>query len=402
MPVAKLRQSPQNSAIYNLPIDRGKPVRQVIDHHLRIRGSKVLSTNPVRGPTHARRFDVSTRLVRPLPAPATVDLSIITYSSGRESVVGYEEESVAVCICTRERPKMLRACLDSLITQVPPQGWTITLIVVENDHRPRCIDIVAEVKKSAPYPIEYVNETELGIPFARNTAIATSRKLGAKWIAFIDDDEVAEQDWLVRMCHRAGHFGVDVVQGPFRQEYPAETPDWFPRRSLAVRESGEALRTASTNNVMFHHSLFEKPGLGLRFDTRLRFTGGSDADFFSRANQRGARIVWEQSAVVSESVPPSRLRLSWQLKRAFRVATNATEGELQRRGFILTFIKRTPKNLLRLMRGAILLPLLLLWPLGASFRRLTFLGMKSCASGLGGFAGLTPFRLEPYRLIDGE
>ncbi len=362
----------------------------------------MLSTTRAWQLTHARRLAVSTHLAKPLPAPAIGHLNIIKEPSGREDIVGYGEERVAVCVCTRNRPKMLRACLDSLITQVPPQGWTVTLIVVENSHRPYCSDIVAEVKKSAPYPIEYVNETELGIPFARNAAIEASRALGAEWIAFIDDDEVAEQDWLVRMCHRAGHFGVDVVQGPSRQEYPAETPDWFPRRPLAVRENGETLRTASTNNVMFHHSLLEEPGLGLRFDTRFRFTGGSDSDFFNRATQRGARIVWEQSAVVSESVPPSRLRLSWQLKRAFRVATNATEGELQRRGFILTFIKRTPKNLLRLMRSAMLLPLLLLWPLGASFRRLAFFGLKSGASGLGGFVGLTQFRAEPYRLTDGK
>jgi hypothetical protein len=61
-----------------------------------------------------------------------------------------------------------------------------------------------------------------------------------------------------------------------------------------------------------------------------------------------------------------------------------------------------PKNLLRLIRGVALLPVMLLWPLGAPFRRLAFIGMKSCASGLGGFAGLTPFRVEPYRLIEGE
>jgi len=371
----------------------------------------VLGTTPVRGLTHARRLRelaharrlaVSTHLAKPLPAPATGHLNIVKESSGREDIVAYGEESVAVCVCTRERPKMLRACLDSLITQVPPQGWTVALIVVENNHRPRCIDIVEEVRKGAPYSVVYVNETEIGIPFARNTAIETSRKLGAKWTAFIDDDGVAEQDWLVRMCHRAGHFGVDVVQGPLRYEYPAETPDWLPRRLLPVRKSDKILRTASTNNVMLHHSLLEEPGLGLRFDTHFRFTGGSDSDFFSRASQLGARIVWEQSAVISETVPPSRLRLSWQLKRAFRVATNATEVERRRSGFIPTLIKRTPKNLLRLMRGAALLPLALFWPLGASFRRLAFLGMKSCASGLGGFAGLTPFRTEPYRLIDGE
>jgi len=313
-----------------------------------------------------------------------------------------ERASVAVCVCTRHRPKMLRACLDSLVAQVPPEGWAIALIVVENDDGPRCFDIVAEVKKSAPYSVEYVNETELGIPFARNAAIEASRALGAEWIAFIDDDEVAEPDWLVRLCGRAEQDGVDAIQGPSRYEYPPGTPDWLPRRPLARRENGQVLRTASTNNVMFRRMLTEEAGLGLRFDPSLRFTGGSDSDFFNRATQRGARIVWEQSAVVSEIVPQSRLRLGWQLKRAFRVATNTSEGELRRRGFMRTFIRRMPKNLLRLIRGVALLPVMLLWPLGAPFRRLAFTGMKSCASGLGGFAGLTPFRLEPYRLIEGE
>jgi hypothetical protein len=168
------------------------------------------------------------------------------------------------------------------------------------------------------------------------------------------------------------------------------------------RENGQVLRTAATNNVMFCRMLTEEAGLGLRFDPSFRFTGGSDADFFTRATQGGARIVWEQSAVVSETVPQSRLRLSWQLKRAFRIATNASEGELRRCGFMRTFMRRMPKNLLRLLRGVALLPVMLLWPVGAPFRRLAFIGMKSCASGLGGFAGLTPFRVEPYRLIDGE
>ena len=297
---------------------------------------------------------------------------------------------------------MLRACLDSLIAQVPPEGWAIALIVVENDDGPRCFDIVAEVKKSAPYSVEYVNETELGIPFARNAAIEASRALGAEWVAFIDDDEVAEPDWLVRLCGRAQQDGVDVIQGPIRYEYPPGTPDWLLRWPLMRRENGQVLRTAATNNVMFRRTLTEEVGLGLRFDPSFRFTGGSDGDFFTRATQRGARIVWEQSAAVSETVPQSRLRLGWQLKRAFRIATDTSEGELRRRGFMRTFMRKMPKNLLRLIRGVALLPVMLLWPLGAPFRRLAFIGMKSCASGLGGFAGLTPFRVEPYRLIDGE
>jgi succinoglycan biosynthesis protein ExoM len=316
--------------------------------------------------------------------------------------IAMSEHSVAICVCTRRRPKMLRACLDSLIAQTPPEGWAIALIVVENDDNPCCANIVADFQKRAPYLIEYFNETEVGIPFARNAAIESVQALGSEWIAFIDDDELAEPDWLLRLCGRSEQAGVDAVQGAARYEYPSQSPDWLPHRALASRESGQILRTASTNNVMFRRTLTEDDGLGLRFDPRFRFTGGSDSDFFSRATENGACIVWEQLAVVSEIVPHSRLRLGWQLKRAFRVATNASEGELRRRGFMRALLRRMPKNVVRLITGTALLPLTLLWPLGAPLRRIAFSGMKRLASGLGGLAGLTSFRLEPYRLTDGH
>ncbi len=310
--------------------------------------------------------------------------------------------SVAVCVCTRRRPKMLRACLDSLIVQVPPESWAITLIVVENDDSPHCVDIIAAVKEKSPYSIKFLNEMDIGIPLARNRAIETAQALGVEWIAFIDDDEVAEADWLARLCGRAEQHGVDVVQGPSVYKYPSGTPDWLPRRSLPRRENGQILRTASTNNVMFRRALIEEAGLGLRFDLRFRFTGGSDVDFFNRATERGVRIVWEQSAIVSQSVPQSRLSLGWQLKRAFRVGANKSEFGLRQRGLLWSLMKQTPKNVFRLTKGVVLLPLVVLWPFGSPFRRVAFLGMKNCASAFGGFSGFTPFRMEPYRSIDGE
>ncbi len=316
--------------------------------------------------------------------------------------MGTDPHSAAVCVCTRRRPEMLRACLDSLIAQVPPEGWTVTLIVVENDDKPRCIDIVSEVKKRTSYPIKYANETDLGIPQARNRAIDASRALGAEWVAFIDDDEVADPDWLVCLCRRAEQDGVDVVHGALRNEYPPETPDWLPRRLLTVRENGKILQTASTANVMFRLALTEQAGFKLRFDTSLRFTGGEDLDFFHRATERGARIVWEQSAVVSEIIRPSRVRLGWQLERAFWIALINSATERRRHGLTRAFIRKLPKSLSRLIKAVVLIPFVVLWPVGAPFRRVAFKAMKSCASGLGGLAGLTPFRVEPYRVIDGQ
>ena len=321
---------------------------------------------------------------------------------GRQSTHIDTERSVTVCVCTRRRPQLLRACLNSLIAQKPPAGWHVSLLVIENDNSARSEAIYAEARTRASWllAMEYVLETEIGIPFARNRALDSVSALKTDWIAFIDDDEVAEADWLAVMCAAAERSGVDGVQGPVRRVYPDGTPDWLRRVSLRILPSGEPLDSVGTGNVMFRRILADRVG---GFDTWFRFSGGEDRDFFFRAIDSGAHIIWEQSAVVSETVVPSRMTIRWQLAHAFRTALMANHIRTRRHGLGWVLVHRLPRNVTRIISGALFLPLVLLWPCGALIRRASFLCMRNLAKGFGGFAGiLFRFRMDSYRTVDGH
>lgn len=308
---------------------------------------------------------------------------------------------VCIAVCTRARPKMLRACLRSLAGQQPPPGWTLAILVIENDPRPGCASVVEEESPNSSWPIHYAHEPELGIPIARNTAVRMALGLKAGWLAFIDDDEVASPEWMGKLCNKAAQQGVDIVNGPVHYQYPVNTPGWFHRR--ATTESEMKAGSLATNNVLVRASLFEEGGLGLRFNEGMRYTGGSDGEFFRRAISLGATSAWCGDASVIETVPESRLTLKWQLSRAFRTASNVVEIELQQKGVLRAVLQRVPKNIFRLIGGSLHAPIILLWPTQLpGIQRLGFKGMKSVASALGGLARFFGFRPQPYKQIDGE
>lgn len=308
---------------------------------------------------------------------------------------------VCIAVCTRARPKMLRACIRSLVLQQPPAGWNLAILVIENDPNPGCASVVEEEARSASWPIYYTHEPELGIPIARNTAVRKALELKAGWIAFIDDDEIAIPEWIGKLCSKATQEGVDIVNGPVQYQYPAKTPNWFQRRAATGTETRAG--SLATNNVLVRSSLFEENGLGLRFNEGMRFTGGSDGEFFRRAVDLGATAAWCADASVIETVPENRLTLKWQLSRAFRTASNTVEVELAQKGVLRAALKRAPKNLLRLIGGGLYAPIILLWPTNLpAIQRLGFKGLKSMASALGGLSRFFGFRPQPYRQMDGE
>jgi succinoglycan biosynthesis protein ExoM len=67
-------------------------------------------------------------------------------------------------------------------------------------------------------------------------------------------------------------------------------------------------------NVIVRGSLMRaEPG---PFDERYGLTTGEDGDLLARLVRKGARIVWDDEAVVNEPVEPARLSLHWLLQRA--------------------------------------------------------------------------------------
>jgi succinoglycan biosynthesis protein ExoM len=316
---------------------------------------------------------------------------------------GGEGMRVLIVICTRQRPRLLDACLASVCAQRRLDGVEMQIAVIENNDRLSCREQIERHSRDSGIPIHAVLEPELGIPFVRNRCGIFAAENGFDWALYIDDDETAEPDWFATMVEAARRFDADVLYGRVVPVYPEDAPLWMIEPAVNKRPTGALLTKAEGHNTMVRTRVFRDDGLALRFDTSLRFAGGSDTDFFSRVHAAGGRIVWVGEAVVNEITPPNRLTLKWQLKRAFRVAISIAVLHEKQRGRGAAVRRTIVKGAGRLLGGLVRLPLALVAvALPDAGRRWGFQALKQVASGLGSFAFLVGIRPQPYRQVDGN
>jgi succinoglycan biosynthesis protein ExoM len=308
---------------------------------------------------------------------------------------------VAVCICTRARPQMLRRCLASVRSQrIDAARLRMRVIVVDNNPEPTARSIVDELSAGEPGR-SYVHCPEPGIPIARNAAIRAALQAGADYIAFLDDDEVAPQSWLASLMAALEAAGADAVQGSVRRCRLDDAVDLTGCDSCAP--AWETSETLATCNVLFKAWLAE-PALALRFDESMQFTGGSDREFFMRAGKHGARLVLVHGAEVLEDVHAGRQSLAYQAARAYAAGSNFFERVVKNEPaatavarIVARLVDRAITGLAKLIAAAALL---------MALRRVSALTQwrKGCAALCFAAGCITPVagvRAHPYRRVQG-
>ncbi|MAA99539.1 MAG: hypothetical protein CMN87_09085 [Stappia sp.] len=314
---------------------------------------------------------------------------------------------LCVAICTRERPRLLRECLNSVVSQEVPEWVSADVVVVENHDRETSRGVCEEVSRESGWTIHYVLEPELGIPFARDRCGVFAEAAGYDRVLYVDDDEVAHAGWLKTMTEATRSHPAEVHYGRVLYTFPPQTPAWMLPKQVNKRATGTVLTKAEGHNTLVETRVFRDPdkgGLGLHFDGSMRFTGGSDTDFFTRVHDAGGRIIWIGEAVVEELVPENRIRLGWQLNRTFRVAGNISRLHEKRSGRAAAMRRSLVKGLGRLFGGLLFeTPLaIVMMVTPARGKRQAFKAAKQIASGLGSLAYLTGFQAQPYRKVDGN
>ena len=228
-----------------------------------------------------------------------------------------ESDHITVCICTYKRPQQLERLLVSLSKQATRTSFKYSIVAVDNDRLQSAMCIVSSFRGKYPVDILYINEREKNIALARNLAVRNAK---GNYLAFIDDDEVAEEDWLLKMHSSCKKYNADGVLGPVKPRYAIEPPGWILKGRLNDRrefKTGEILqnpRDTRTGNVLFKAKIFE--GTENPFDPQYGRTGGEDTDFFRRMMGKGHVFVWCNEAPVYENVPPERMKRSYFIKRA--------------------------------------------------------------------------------------
>jgi glycosyltransferase involved in cell wall biosynthesis len=248
---------------------------------------------------------------------------------------------ISVVVCTYNRAEMLGGPLESVIFQETDERFSYEIVVIDDGSTDGTENVVKEIiKKTHIVPIRYVYKEGGGIADARNRGVAEAK---GKWIAFIDDDRLAEPQWLVELYKVAIEREADCVGGTCLIDLP-DSNDLkfgpFCRSTLGELLLGDEPRRypmkvgLGTGNVLIRRKLFESIGV---FDASL-LMGGEDADFFCRCDLHGAEMWCAPKAIVHHIIPERRLRYRYFKQQSLYFGISCARIRYKYRGRLRWFL----------------------------------------------------------------
>jgi glycosyltransferase involved in cell wall biosynthesis len=233
---------------------------------------------------------------------------------------------LAVIICTFNREKLLARAIESLSRQTL-SSELFEIIVVDNGSTDNTAQIVNKLL-SANSNIKYVRENQQGLSFARNRGWRLSV---APYIAYIDDDAVADIQWAERIINafQEVHPKPDAVGGKILPIYHDPAPVWFDD-SIETHTWGEIERYLDSkqepmgfygSNMAFTRETLENLGgfsanYGMQ-GVKMRF--GEDSEFFARMGVAGKIIYYDPKLIVYHSVWNQNYKYSYIAKRFYNI-----------------------------------------------------------------------------------
>lgn len=241
---------------------------------------------------------------------------------------------ISAIICTHNRHSYLGAAIDSLLVQDFPDNFEI--VVVDNassdfetpgSSKTRTRQVV---EARLPNPLlKYIWEPELGLSVARNRG---AKEAGSEILAYLDDDAVAESDWL-RVLYSAYQSNpkLAVAGGKVNLLWPSgvSPPNWLSAglaQNLGAYDLGEkciyitvAGLTPRGVNYSIRRSFLQQIG---GFDVKLgrignKLLSNEELRATELALELGWQVIYVPEALVLHNVDPSRLHKAWFIERGW-------------------------------------------------------------------------------------
>ena len=227
---------------------------------------------------------------------------------------------IAVCALTYLRPVGLARLLEELDRLTIPDDVEVQVMIVDNDPERSAEEIVRRHGSSSPSrrPSTSTNRRSWHSGGAQRS-VAAARDWRADAICFIDDDEWPEPDWLVELVSTARRTGADVVTGPVFPVFDEPPPNWILDGGYFERPRHDhdgLIDYATTSSVLIDMACIADRSEP--FDRHFGLSGGDDTHLFAELNDAGRRIAWCDRAHVYETIPATRVDLSWLLRREYR------------------------------------------------------------------------------------
>jgi len=270
----------------------------------------------------------------------------------------YNISKIDICIATNKRPYLLHKLLISLLNQECESKFVYTIIVSDNDSECSAEPIVKEFIKNG-LNIIYDVEPVKNISLNRNRALSHAT---GDFIAILDDDQYVGNRWLLYLYNTIITYHADVAFG-------AVIPIFKEGTSTLIRKSN-AYGIANcpdgfsggmlyhTGNCCFRTELITD--MKEPFDVQLGTQMSEDTKFFELLRQQGCKIVWSKQATCYEYISPSRTKISWLLRRHYKIGLALFQAYGEERGCEVIHLNRKIKRIhlfLKIMKEATFFPL---------------------------------------------
>ncbi len=216
---------------------------------------------------------------------------------------------ISVVVCTRNRAALLRGALASLYDLATEDEFTYEIVVVDSGSTDETPQVIAAAMQESKHPLRVFLERESGIAAARKLGIAAAR---GRWIAFFDDDQLADWHWLAELFRGAQEKNSRVVGGSVQLALPADCKRQLdPAVQMVLGESmgadlpqkfGGRLAPGG-GNLMLERAVLDEVGHS-KTATRGR---EEDAGLYYRVEQAKIDAWFIPTAIVHRLTPAERL-----------------------------------------------------------------------------------------------
>ena len=229
--------------------------------------------------------------------------------------------SVVVCTYTMDRWDVFTEAVDSALAQT----YDPVEIVLVVDGNPEVYDRAVEEYGDREDVVIHDNDENRGISYSRTKGAELA---SGEIVAFIDDDGVAEADWIEKHVETYEETDAVAVGGYVAPNWKSEKPDFFPAEfywlvgctETGFAEDGEEIRNGYGSNVSYKRDVFLDVGgydvnTGRKGDRHIQ---AHEAPVGIRIREAyGQGVVYVDDAVVHHTLFDYRGEFRWLLFRSF-------------------------------------------------------------------------------------
>jgi glycosyltransferase involved in cell wall biosynthesis len=254
----------------------------------------------------------------------------------RVLIGGGDRSDMAICasvaIPTYQRSAFVLNALQTILAQKTDFAYEV--LILDNDCDSTIKVEVEHMASSVSIPVIYVPVPELGLHNGRHSG---ARHAKGQILVFVDDDIIADRNWLQAIVDTFHDPDVHLVGGRNLPLYEEEPPAWLEALwtqnpdgtrwcgYLSLLDFGEQYREIDpgfvwgVNFAIRKKSLVDLGGFhpdGVPWELR-RFRGDGESAVSREAEKRGLKAIYQPKALIYHRVPKSRMTIEYFERRAY-------------------------------------------------------------------------------------